>query len=90
MLISNRKTRNSFFLTDITNSRISIECQQLRMHTSSDLKLKMKCSTRAIIEDSKNIVFTRLEKDQAEDTWKNVDDFNWLSKETSSPNFSFQ
>jgi len=79
----------SIFLDSVENSEIYVSCQQLRMHTSQNVKVYLDCSTRAIIEDSKEIIFSKLSEDTPEHRWRtNIDDFNWLSKTQHSPNFT--
>ena len=80
----------SIFIDELKDCEIHVKCQQLRMHTSEKCRIHLDCSTRAIIEDSQEIVFSPLLPGITQvDNWQNVDDFNWLSKVEQSPNFSF-
>jgi len=82
------KTDTSFFIENVQNSNISVQCQQLRMHRCNYVGVEIECFSRSIIEESKNIVFKRLNENTKVENFSNVDDFDWLSKEEKSPNFS--
>jgi len=85
----NCKVNTSIFVNNVKNAEMYVTCQQLRMHKSENTTIHIDCKSRSIIEDSNKIVFTKYCDETKEENYKNVDDFNWLSKVEKSPNFSF-
>lgn len=95
-------TARSIFLDDCNNCKFVVACQQLRCHRSRNLDLYLKVTSRAIIEDCKQIQVAEynssydahdddLDKsglDPAVNNWNILDDFNWLSTDKPSPNWS--
>ena len=93
----------SVFLDKCHNSTIVFACQQLRCHSSSKCNLYVHITARGIIEDCNEIYFGPYTFEYHEleqhfkasnltrevNNWKRIDDFNWLSKTETSPNFSF-
>lgn len=92
----------SVFADNCTNCKFIFACQQLRLHTSHHCDLYMHVTCRAIIEDCNNINvapynytyanldddFVKAGLDTAKNNWENVADFNWLSTDIQSPNWS--
>lgn len=92
----------SAFCENCENCTIAFACQQLRLHSSSSCDIYIHVTSRAIIEDCKEIHFApstysyRNYKehmvssglDESVNNWRNVGDFNWLSADKPSPNFS--
>lgn len=95
-------TSRSIFLDDCTNCKFVVACQQLRCHRSKNCDLYLKVTSRAIIEDCKQIhvaeynnSYAGLEEDLAYsgldpvvNNWNELDDFNWLATDKPSPNWS--
>lgn len=93
----------SIFIANCQKSIFHIAGQQLRVHTSSDCDIYLHVSSRAIIEDSKRIRFAPYDwsydnisndfktsnLDQNMNNWKQIDDFDCLTTDESSPNWSF-
>lgn len=80
-------------LTGLTNSTIVVESRQVRMHDCENVDVYLRCMSRPIIEDCKNIRFAPLpecykskDAEKTEDHWSEVDDFKWLKAE-HSPNW---
>lgn len=92
----------SVFADNCTNCKLVFGCQQLRFHSSNNCDLYMHVTCRAIIEDCKNINvapfnytydnieddFVKAGLDLTKNNWMNVADFNWLSIDVPSPNWS--
>ena len=93
--------RTSIMIHDSTNSRFSLACQQLRIHTSTQCDFYIHVTSRAIIEDSRQLRFAPfsckysvIEEDYATsrldrnvNNWEIINDFNWLSSNEASPNW---
>lgn len=93
---------SSVFIDHCTNSTLAIPCQQLRTHNTTDTRVYLHVTSRAIIEDCHGVSFApfswsypTLEEDfavsgldQSRNNWSQVDDFNWLAAGTHSPNWS--
>ncbi|XP_039482013.1 tubulin-specific chaperone C [Drosophila santomea] len=92
----------SFFAENLEDCTLSIACQQLRLHSSRTIRIYMHVTCRAIIEDCRNIEigvynydYSELEADylasglnKAQNNYTDVADFNWLSPDVPSPNWS--
>jgi len=92
----------SVFADSCENCTFAFACQQLRLHSSTSCYIYMLVTSRAIIEDCKDINFapntysyseyeSDLEKsglDGSINNWENVGDFNWLSTDMPSPNWN--
>lgn len=92
----------SIFADFCENSTFAFTCQQLRLHSSTSCHIYMQVTSRAIIEDCQEIRFAPnnyiyeghdddLKKsglDGAVNNWENIGDFNWLSTDQQSPNWS--
>ncbi|CAG9822982.1 unnamed protein product [Phaedon cochleariae] len=90
----------SIFAENCENCTLVIACQQLRLHNSRKVTIYLHVTSRAIMEDCKNILVApyNLKYDGIEDhflsasldinlnNWRCIDDFNWLS-EKHSPNW---
>jgi len=93
----------SVFLEECHNSKVVIGCQQLRTHKSHHCDFYLHVRSRAIIEDCSDCRFAPYNRkytgateefaaaqlDAGVNHWDQVDDFNWLSSEKASPNWSF-
>jgi tubulin-specific chaperone C len=93
----------SIFADNCANCKFAFACQQLRLHTSQACEIYLYVSCRAIIEDSNRIVvapfnfkypgidddFNRANLELAKNNWADIADFNWLSRDKQSPNWSF-
>ncbi|XP_043277596.1 tubulin-specific chaperone C [Venturia canescens] len=93
---------SSVFIHDCTSCTFAFACQQLRLHSSTDCTFYLHVTSRAIIEDSTKIRvapynwtyedqqshFNLAGLDTKINNWDCVDDFNWLSYEKHSPNWS--
>ncbi|OXU28387.1 hypothetical protein TSAR_002241 [Trichomalopsis sarcophagae] len=92
----------SVFVDDCRDCDFAFACQQLRLHTSTNCTIYLHVTSRAIIEDCTKIRvapynwayedqmnhFKLAGLDPKINNWNSIDDFNWLSKEKSSPNWS--
>lgn len=92
----------SIFADNCENCTFAFTCQQLRLHSSSSCDIYMQVTSRAIIEDCHEIHFAPstytyegfeddLEQSGLDGTvnnWENIGDFNWLSTDVQSPNWS--
>ncbi|XP_058454090.1 tubulin-specific chaperone C [Malaya genurostris] len=95
-------TSRSIFLDDCVDCKFVVACQQLRCHRSKNCDLYLKVTSRAIIEDCRQIQVAEynmsydefhndLEKsglDKAANNWNELDDFDWLATDKPSPNWS--
>lgn len=93
---------SSVFAQDCKDCTFAFACQQLRLHSSIDCSIYLHVTSRAIIEDCTQIrvaPYNWSYEDQAShfnvagldpkiNNWNCIDDFNWLSSEKSSPNWS--
>lgn len=91
----------SVFADDCENCTFAFACQQLRLHSSNSCNIYILVTSRAIIEDCKEIKFTpntysydKYESDlklsgldAGINNWQDVGDFNWLSTDKPSPNW---
>ncbi|XP_017076113.2 tubulin-specific chaperone C [Drosophila eugracilis] len=92
----------SFFAENLDDCTLSIACQQLRLHSSRSIRIYLHVTCRAIIEDCKGIEigefnydYPELEADylasglnKSQNNYTDVADFNWLSPDVPSPNWS--
>lgn len=92
----------SIFADACENCYFAFCCQQLRLHSSISCYIYMLVTSRAIIEDCRDIHFAPitynydgyeedLQKsglDGSVNNWENIGDFNWLSTDKQSPNWS--
>ncbi|CAL8111264.1 unnamed protein product [Orchesella dallaii] len=92
--------RTSVFVDNVQESVLFLCCQQLRTHSSENVDIYLRVSSRAIIEDCKNIRFGPYNWNHEKsndlhikagiaatlERYDAVDDFNWLSS-THSPNW---
>ncbi|XP_053677230.1 tubulin-specific chaperone C [Anopheles nili] len=95
-------TARSIFLDDCTRCKFVVACQQLRCHRSRECDMYLTVTSRAIIEDCNGIRVARynyryqnIEEDfnlsgldLTCNNWNTLDDFNWLSADEPSPNWS--
>lgn len=92
----------SVFIEHVKDSTLHLACQQLRIHNTTDSNFYIHVTSKAIIEDSKNVRFGiyKLEYEGIDkhyeasglnrnvNNWDKVDDFNWLATDKPSPNWS--
>ncbi|XP_054161401.1 tubulin-specific chaperone C-like [Oppia nitens] len=93
----------SIFISNCKNCVFNIAAQQLRLHTSSDCKIYLHVTSRAIIEESIRIGFApydwtydgieedfkRANLDINTNNWQQIDDFDCLSTDNLSKNWYF-
>lgn len=93
---------SSVFAHDCNECTFAFACQQLRLHSSTDCTIYLHVTSRAIIEDCAKIRvapynwsyedqtshFNLAGLDPKVNNWNCIDDFNWLSSEKHSPNWS--
>ncbi|XP_066603742.1 tubulin-specific chaperone C [Prorops nasuta] len=93
---------SSVFANNCNNCTFAFACQQFRLHSSTACTIYMHVTSRAIIEDCTKIQvapynftyenqskhFNLADIDPKINNWNCVDDFNWLSTEKKSPNWS--
>ncbi|TRY94547.1 hypothetical protein DNTS_008446 [Danionella cerebrum] len=93
---------SSVFVDQCTDSTLVFPCQQLRTHNTTNTRIYLHVTSRAIIEDCRGVQFApftwtypsiqdhfkvaRLDPDR--NNWTDVDDFNWLAAGTPSPNWT--
>lgn len=92
----------SLFADNCENCTFAMTCQQLRLHSSKSCRIYIHVTSRAIIEDCSEISFapstysydgydediTQSGLDMQTNNWENIGDFNWLSTDKQSPNWS--
>eukprot|EP00041_Stephanoeca_diplocostata_P013884 m.248132 g.248132 ORF g.248132 m.248132 type:complete len:165 (+) comp19501_c0_seq32:1247-1741(+) len=92
----------SLLLHECTGCEFHIACQQLRIHTSTATDFHIHVTSKAIIEDCRDLRFAKyawtydgIEEDyrvsglrRDVNNWDKVDDFNWLNPTEASPNWS--
>ncbi|KAK6636076.1 hypothetical protein RUM43_009728 [Polyplax serrata] len=92
----------SVFVERVKDSSLHLACQQLRIHETVNTNIYAHITSKAIIEDSKDVRFGiyKLNYEGLEDdyrssglnrevnNWDKVDDFNWLAIDKPSPNWS--
>ncbi|EDW03964.1 tubulin-specific chaperone C [Drosophila grimshawi] len=92
----------SFFAEHLQQCTLAIACQQLRLHSSQATRIYLHVTCRAIIEDSQQIEidvynydYPQLEADylaaglnKSQNNYMDVADFNWLSPDVHSPNWT--
>ncbi|KAL3265611.1 hypothetical protein HHI36_009815 [Cryptolaemus montrouzieri] len=91
----------SIFASNCENCILVIACQQLRLHSSKDVKIYLHVTSRAIMEDCTDISispynfkyegiqahFQQSGLDVSINNWQGIDDFNWLKLNEHSPNW---
>ncbi|KAI6658519.1 Tubulin-specific chaperone C [Oopsacas minuta] len=99
--ISFGPVKTSIMIHDCVNTKFSLACQQLRIHTSVKCDFYIHVTSRAIIEDSSGLRFAPFTNtypnlqddymisglDEKLNNWAIVNDFNWLSNNEASPNW---
>ncbi|ALC38160.1 CG31961, partial [Drosophila busckii] len=92
----------SFFGEQLESCTLAVACQQARLHSSKDVRIYLHVTCRAIIEDCRqfsigeyNYDYAELEADYAQsglnkahNNYTDVADFNWLSPDAPSPNWT--
>jgi len=92
----------SIFADFCEKCTFAFSCQQLRLHSSSSCDVYMFVTSRAIIEDCRDIrvapnTYTydghgddlrESGLDESVNNWEGIGDFNWLSTDMQSPNWS--
>lgn len=92
----------SIFIEDVKDSILHLACQQLRIHSTTNSDFYIHVTSKAIIEDSKDVRFGiyKLNYEGIDshyeisglnrnvNNWDKVDDFNWLATDKPSPNWS--
>lgn len=92
----------SVFVDSCRGCVFALACQQLRVHSTTETEFYLHVTSRAIIEDCKEVAFApfnwtydEIETDYKEsgldrtrNNWNDVDDFNWLSSDVLSPNWT--
>lgn len=93
---------SSVFIDQCKNSTLALPCQQLRTHNTTDTRVYLHVTSRAIIEDCSGVGFAPFSwsypsldedfkvsgLDRSRNNWRDVDDFNWLAAGTPSPNWT--
>lgn len=92
----------SLLISDCSQCRFWIACQQLRVHTTTETDFYLHVTSKAIIEDCSAMRFapynwkypnldddyTASGLDRSRNSWDAVDDFKWLNPNAPSPNWS--
>ncbi|TWW70776.1 C Tubulin-folding cofactor [Takifugu flavidus] len=93
---------SSVFVDQCSNSTLAFPCQQLRTHNTTDTRVYLHVTSRAIVEDCSGVAFAPFSwsypsldedftvsgLDKSRNNWNQVDDFNWLAAGTPSPNWT--
>jgi len=93
--------RTSIFIENCQDCEFVVACQQLRIHTTTHSHFYLHVTSKGIIEDCNhvgfapyNLSYPNSDEDYLKsglnkeiNNWDQIDDFNWLSKEKSSPNW---
>lgn len=91
----------SVFAENCNDCTFVIACQQLRLHSSKNLKIYLHVTSKGILEDCTEIFvapynfnYANLEEhfnlsglDRSLNHWNELDDFNWLNVKHHSPNW---
>lgn len=91
----------SVFAENCSNCTLVIACQQLRLHSSKNIKIYLHVTSRGILEDCTDIFvapynfkYDKIEEDfklsgldRNLNHWDSLDDFNWLNVKHHSPNW---
>lgn len=100
-LVFSGPVSTSIFAENCSNVKLVIACQQLRLHSSSNIHIYLHVTSRAIMEDCSNVLiapynfkydgldddFVKAGLDQSTNNWTSIDDFNWLNIQKESPNW---
>ncbi|XP_078503240.1 tubulin-specific chaperone C [Lissotriton helveticus] len=92
---------SSVFMDECHNCELTFPCQQLRVHRSTNTRIYLHVTCRAIIEDCRRLGFApltwnypgmgedylRAGLDRSRNHWSQVDDFDWLARDAASPNW---
>ncbi len=92
----------SILIEDCKNCIFVLACQQLRIHSTTETSFYIHVTSKAIIEDCNTVKFApnnwkyptisqdydKSGLDQSRNNWNDVDDFNWLASDKSSPNWA--
>jgi hypothetical protein len=78
----------SVYVEGCTNCVFAVASHQLRIHSATDTRFLVRCRSNPIIEHSTGLVFGPYCCDSRDDdqSWQNVQDFNWIKPE-QSPNW---
>ncbi|KAM8945426.1 tubulin-specific chaperone C [Pelodytes ibericus] len=93
---------SSVFVDNCTDCLFAFPCQQLRTHNTTATRFYLHVTSKAIIEDCKDLHFApftwtyeTIDQDyevsglsKARNNWELVDDFNWLARGIQSPNWT--
>ena len=91
--------QTSIYLDHCNHCTMSLACQQLRAHNSSNSTFYLHVTSKGIIEDCDKIQvapfnisglsnqFTKLGLRQDINHWDQLDDFNWLASDKKSPHW---
>lgn len=91
----------SIFAENCNNCTFVIACQQLRLHSSKNLKIYLHVTSKGILEDCSEVFvapynldydglgedFKSSGLDRGSNHWDKLDDFNWLNVKQHSPNW---
>lgn len=77
---------SSVFVDQCTGCTLAFPWQQLRTHNTTDTEVYLHVTSRPIIEDCR--LFNLSGLDIERNYWNQVDDFNWLTVGTPSPNWT--
>lgn len=91
----------SVFVENCRNLTLAVACQQLRLHSSTCVKIYLHVTSKGILEDCQEVAVApynfRYETigedyetsglDLERNRWDSLDDFNWLNVEHRSPNW---
>jgi len=93
---------SSVMVDTCSDTRLAVSCQQLRTHSTTDTDIYLHTTARAILEDCRGVRvapynwtypgmdedYTQSGLDRTINNWQQIGDFNWLSTDKPSPNWS--
>ena len=93
---------SSVMVDTCSSSSLVLSCQQLRTHSTSDTDIYLHTTAKAILEDCRGIRvapynweypgadqdYSVAGLDRSINNWEHIGDFNWLSTDVPSPNWT--
>jgi tubulin-specific chaperone C len=90
--ISCAVTKSTVFVDQCRGCTFDLNCHQLRIHNTFETRFNILVTSKAIIEDCKNVQFAQYqfeypdrkrheveeERDGKPNLWRDIQDFNWL------------
>ena len=97
-------SKSTVFVDNCTDCIFQLNCHQLRIHNTVNTTFYIFVTSKAIIEDCNNVIFTPytfeypnlkqdlkdFERENEHNYWKEIQDFNWLKENQKSPHFELK